>query len=259
MHPIVKYWPYAMLAARWKYDYDLHNDIPNDYVETIIKRWHPDCNFHKYRPLGIAYSYSVELDDVVILSHLGTISDADMRKNFSGAIAGFFKNTFLPKKSHCHSDYWMQGCETFDVMKRAYLCKKPIVQVAHSKGCGRSVVFARRAVESGLPKPLTIQYNPPPAYTSKGVKIYDKLGLQEATYRVYGKDDIVSKASMFGYYKHVGIPVQLPDVVGQVADIPFVGEHAYSTDTESLKQWCEEREDDEGIMYLESKEFVEVC
>lgn len=262
MHPIVKYWPYAMLAARWKYDYDPYNDEPNDYIKTVLERWHPEAlDFREYRPGGIAYSYVLELPNEIIISNLGTISNADMRGNFTGAISGLIKNTFSlsKRKSECHADYWQQGNDTWDVLKRFWLRKKPMAGIGHSKGCGRSAVMARLAVEAGCERPLTIQYNPPPAFTKKGVKIYQDLGLEECTYSVRAEDDIVSKASMLGYYKHVGMPVILPDVVGQMADIPLVGEHAYSTTTESLKTFCSRVQDDEGKEYLESREFVEVC
>lgn len=262
MHKAIRYWPYAMLAARWKYDYNPLNDKPTDYVETVIKRWHPETlDFREYRPGGIAYSYVLELPSEIIISNLGTINSRDMSKNFTGAITGFFKNSFTlsKNKTECHDDYWQQGKETWSVLKRFWLRKKPVVIVGHSKGCGRSVAMSRLAVEASCARPLTIQYNPPPAFTKKGVLIYDKLGLQECTYCVKAKDDIVSKASMFGYYKHVGIPIELPDVVGAMADIPLVGEHAYSTTTEALKKWATRMGDDEGREYLESREYVEVC
>lgn len=261
LHPIIEYWPYIALAARYQYDLDSTNDKPNDYIETVLRRWHPDMV--QYRPyfIGDAFSYVLELPDKILLVHLGTRNNKEMRGNFSGAIGGFFANV-LPfrNKNECNTSFWKAGCETFDILKRFYLIKKPIISIGHSRGCARAVVFAIRSFQSIGQKPLTVQYEPPPPLTKKGVKNYLKNGLGECTFCVKSPNDIVVNASMFGYYHHVGCEVMLPDVPGQMADIPLVGGHAYSTVTEGLKVWAREYgRCPEGAVYLEEREFVEVC
>lgn len=293
MHPIVEYWPYVNLAARYRHDSDPTNNDPDDYININLRKWHPEaigihevmCGignpetvFHldngnysrelaDKNPLN-PYSYVIELDDRIIVAHLGTRNNADMLTNFTGAISGAVRNInpLIKKddKHGCHDSYWNQGVETFKTLlpwiRHAKASGKYIAQTAHSKGCGRAAVVARLAVEYGFPRPLTMLYSPPPMWTKDGAKKYWNLGLGECTYSAISGGDIVSKASMFGYYRHCGMIIQLPDVSGNFADIPLVGEHAYSTVNNELIVFCRKNmKDEEGARYLESRAYVSVC
>jgi len=255
MHDIIKYWPFVSLAANFKKDRDLKNNDPSDYIKTVLREWLPEYSHFEQFHLGkLDYSYVVETEDFILLVHLGTQGGL-FGPGWMSNIFGYFYT------SHgMQGEYYKAGKKTYDAMEywiaKAQKFNKTVVQVCHSRGTGRGKALAKLAVDHEYPKPLTLCYCPMPAHTKKGTKQYREAGLGECTYSVIMNGDWVDNAGMFRFH-HVGMKIKLPDVEWLVQDLP-TGGHAYSSVTQGLKKWIEDKKYyDEALRYLESKSFVD--